>query len=109
MAERPVRADGPDAGSDVDTVCALTVKAPFYLVSELAPAMAERGHGAGINVSTMVAEYGAPGMALYGSSEAALNLLTKSWAAEYGPRGVRFNAVEPGRTGTEARPVRVRI
>ncbi|MEU8725532.1 SDR family NAD(P)-dependent oxidoreductase [Streptomyces antimycoticus] len=85
------------------------MKAPFYLVSEFAPAMAERGHGAGINVSTMVAEYGAPGMALYGSSEAALNLLTKSWAAEYGPRGVRFNAVEPGRTGTEARPVRVRI
>ncbi|AEM82456.1 SDR family NAD(P)-dependent oxidoreductase [Streptomyces violaceusniger] len=87
--------------SDVDTVYALNVKAPFYLVAELAPAMAERGYGAVINVSTMVAEYGAPGMALYGSSKAALNLLTKSWAAEYGPRGVRFNAVEPGPTRTE--------
>jgi NAD(P)-dependent dehydrogenase (short-subunit alcohol dehydrogenase family) len=40
-------------------------------------------------------------MALYGSSKAALNLLTKAWAAEYGPRGVRVNAVEPGPTRTE--------
>lgn len=87
--------------SDVDTVYALNVKAPFYLVAELAPAMAGRGRGAIVNVSTMVADYGAAGMALYGSSKAALNLLTKSWAAEYGPRGVRVNAVEPGPTRTE--------
>jgi NAD(P)-dependent dehydrogenase (short-subunit alcohol dehydrogenase family) len=87
--------------SDVDAVYALNVKAPFYLVAELAPAMAERGYGAIINVGTMVAEYGVPGMALYGSSKAALNLLTKAWAAEYGPRGVRVNAVEPGPTQTE--------
>jgi NAD(P)-dependent dehydrogenase (short-subunit alcohol dehydrogenase family) len=87
--------------SDVDAVYALNVKAPFYLVAELAPQMAERGDGAIVNVSTMVAEYGAAGMALYGSSKAALNLLTKAWAAEYGPRGVRVNAVEPGPTRTE--------
>ncbi|MEU0182005.1 SDR family oxidoreductase [Streptomyces sp. NPDC006207] len=89
--------------SDVDTVYALNVKAPFYLVAELAPAMAGRGRGRGaiVNVSTMVADYGAAGMALYGSSKAALNLLTKSWTAEYGPRRVRVNAVEPGPTRTE--------
>jgi NAD(P)-dependent dehydrogenase (short-subunit alcohol dehydrogenase family) len=40
-------------------------------------------------------------MGLYGSSKAALVLLTKSWAAEYGPRGVRVNAVSPGPTRTE--------
>jgi NAD(P)-dependent dehydrogenase (short-subunit alcohol dehydrogenase family) len=40
-------------------------------------------------------------MALYGSSKAALVLLTKSWAAEYGPSGVRVNAVSPGPTRTE--------
>ncbi|MFF4756486.1 SDR family NAD(P)-dependent oxidoreductase [Streptomyces sp. NPDC002514] len=95
---------GPTASaapSEVDTVYDLNVKAPFYLVGALAPAMAERGHGAIVNVSTMVAEYGVAGMALYGSSKAALNLLTKSWAAEFGPHGVRVNAVEPGPTRTE--------
>src|SRR5438093_532088 len=48
-----------------------------------------------------VAEDGAPGMSLYGSSKAAINLLTKTWAAEYGPSGVRVNAVSPGPTRTE--------
>ena len=52
-------------------------------------------------ISTMAADYGAPGMSLYGSSKAALNLLTKTWAAEYGPSGVRVNAVSPGPTRTE--------
>src|SRR5438132_1511417 len=49
----------------------------------------------------MVADYGAAGMSLYGSSKAAINLLTKAWAAEYGPSGVRVNAVSPGPTRTE--------
>jgi NAD(P)-dependent dehydrogenase (short-subunit alcohol dehydrogenase family) len=40
-------------------------------------------------------------MSLYGSSKAAINLLTKVWAAEYGPSGVRVNAVSPGPTRTE--------
>ncbi|MEU1628615.1 SDR family oxidoreductase [Streptomyces sp. NPDC020096] len=87
--------------SEVDAVYDVNVKAPFHLVAALAPAMAERGHGTIVNVSTMVAEYGVAGMALYGSSKAALNLLTKAWAAEFGPRGVRVNAVEPGPTRTE--------
>jgi NAD(P)-dependent dehydrogenase (short-subunit alcohol dehydrogenase family) len=86
---------------DFDSVYALNVKAPYFLVAELAPAMAQRGHGAIINVTTMAAELGAAGMSLYGSSKAALTLLTKAWAAEYGPRGVRVNAVSPGPTRTE--------
>jgi NAD(P)-dependent dehydrogenase (short-subunit alcohol dehydrogenase family) len=84
-----------------DSVYSLNVKAPYFLVAELAPLMAKRGKGAIVNVSTMVADYGAPGMSLYGSSKAAINLLTKAWAGEYGPSGVRVNAVSPGPTQTE--------
>jgi NAD(P)-dependent dehydrogenase (short-subunit alcohol dehydrogenase family) len=86
---------------DFDSVFAINVKAPFYLVAELAPAMAERGYGAIVNITTMVASFGLAGMSLYSSSKAALQLLTKSWAAEFGPKGVRVNAVSPGPTRTE--------
>jgi NAD(P)-dependent dehydrogenase (short-subunit alcohol dehydrogenase family) len=84
-----------------DRVFSINVKVPYFLVAELAPLMARKGKGAIVNLSTMVADYGAPGMSLYGSSKAAINLLTKTWAAEYGPRGVRVNAVSPGPTLTE--------
>lgn len=84
-----------------DRVFSLNVKVPYFLVAELAPLMAKKGKGAIVNLSTMAADYGAPGMSLYGSSKAAINLLTKTWAAEYGPSGVRVNAVSPGPTRTE--------
>ena len=84
-----------------DRVYSLNVKAPYFLVAELAPLMAKKGSGAIVNVSTMVADYGAYGMSLYGSSKAAINLLTKVWTAEYGPSGVRVNVVSPGPTRTE--------
>jgi NAD(P)-dependent dehydrogenase (short-subunit alcohol dehydrogenase family) len=84
-----------------DKVYSLNVKVPYFLVAELAPLMAKRGRGAIVNLSTMVADYGAPGTSLYGSSKAAINLLTKTWTAEYGRSGVRINAVSPGPTRTE--------
>jgi NAD(P)-dependent dehydrogenase (short-subunit alcohol dehydrogenase family) len=90
---------------DIDSVYEVNIKAPFHLVAALAPGMAEQGWGAIVNVSTMVASYGAVGMALYGSSKAAIDLLTKSWAAEFGPSGVRVNAVAPGPTRTEGTAV----
>ena len=84
-----------------DKVYSLNVKVPYFLVAELAPLMAKKGKGTIVNLSTMVADYGASGMSLYGSSKAAINLLTKVWTAEYGPSGVRVNAVSPGPTRTE--------
>lgn len=91
--------------ADFDGVFAVNVKVPYFLVAELAPAMAARGGGSIINVTTMVAEFGMANMAMYGASKAALELLTKSWAAEYGPSGVRVNAVSPGPTRTEGTAV----
>lgn len=49
----------------------------------------------------MVAEFGMPGTALYGASKAALVLLTKAWAAEFGPSGVRINAVNAPASGSD--------
>lgn len=99
---------GPTESFDeptLDKVFALNVKAPWFLVAGLAPAMAKRGGGAIVNVSSMVAGFGVEGMALYGSSKAALELLTKAWAVEFGPSGVRVNAVSPGPTRTEGTAV----
>ena len=76
------------------------VLTPFALVAALVPGMIDRGRGVIINVSTMVASFGNPGMSAYGASKAALDLLTKAWAAEYGPQGVRVNTVAPGPTRT---------
>src|SRR5689334_17361462 len=90
---------GPSAAAteaEFDETFALNVKVPFFLVASLAPAMVERGWGSIVNVSTMVASFGQGGMAMYGASRAALELLTKAWAAEYGGSGVRVNAVAPG-------------
>jgi NAD(P)-dependent dehydrogenase (short-subunit alcohol dehydrogenase family) len=88
--------------AEFDQAFTVNVKVPFFLVAALAPAMAARGHGAIVSTSTMVASFGQPGLAAYGASRAALELLTKAWAAEYGPCGVRVNAVAPGPTRTSA-------
>jgi NAD(P)-dependent dehydrogenase (short-subunit alcohol dehydrogenase family) len=95
---------GPTAETsdeDIDSVYAVNVKAPFILVASLAPGMDDRGRGSIVNVLTMVAQFGMTGMGLYGSSKAALMLLTRAWAAEFGHAGVRVNAVSPGPTRTE--------
>jgi len=86
--------------SAFDETFEVNVKAPFLLTAGIAPRMVERGHGTIINVTTMVAEFGMAGLSAYGASKAAVALLTKAWAAEYGPQGVRVNAVSPAPTHT---------
>ena len=94
----PTAATGED---QFDRAFDVNVTVPFFLVAALAPRMAARGSGSIVNVTSMVADFGVRFMALYGSTKAALTLLTKAWAAEYGPQGVRVNAVSPGPTRTE--------
>jgi NAD(P)-dependent dehydrogenase (short-subunit alcohol dehydrogenase family) len=64
--------------------------------------MASRGHGAIINVSSWTATIGMPMGSLYAASKAAIEQLTRSWAAEFGPSGVRVNSISPGITRTAA-------
>ncbi|MGH3165300.1 MAG: SDR family NAD(P)-dependent oxidoreductase [Trebonia sp.] len=76
------------------------LRAPFLLVKHLAPGMATRGGGAIVNVSTFGASVAGRGGGIYGASKAALELMTLVWADEFGPDGIRVNAVAAGPTRT---------
>jgi NAD(P)-dependent dehydrogenase (short-subunit alcohol dehydrogenase family) len=102
--EEVVSAIGADGGDARFSAADLPVPAD---VSRLAGEVGDvdilvnaKGGSAIINVSTMVADFGMAGMSAYEVSKAATNLLTKAWAAEYGPLGVRVNAVSPGPSRT---------
>jgi NAD(P)-dependent dehydrogenase (short-subunit alcohol dehydrogenase family) len=81
---------------DFDSMFASNVRAPFYLVAAFAPAMAARGRGSIVNISSMAGRIGLLNGAAYGATKAAVASLTQSWTAEYSPRGVRVNAVAAG-------------
>jgi NAD(P)-dependent dehydrogenase (short-subunit alcohol dehydrogenase family) len=77
------------------------VRGSYFLAAGLVPGMLERGHGSIINVTSMVASKGVPGAGAYSASKAAVESFTRTWAAEFGSRGVRVNSVAPGPTKTE--------
>ena len=79
-----------------DAMYASNVRAPFIMVAGVAPGMARRGHGSIINVGSMAGSVGLAGGAAYGATKAAIDALTRSWAAEYSEQGVRINTVAPG-------------
>ncbi|WP_067893579.1 SDR family NAD(P)-dependent oxidoreductase [Nocardia vaccinii] len=87
-----------------DRVYAVNVKAPFFLTQTIAPAMIEAGGGVIINLGSWVARLSVPVGALYASTKGAMETLTRAWSAEFGPRGVRVNAISPGviRPGDQA-------
>jgi meso-butanediol dehydrogenase/(S,S)-butanediol dehydrogenase/diacetyl reductase len=86
------------ATSDEDwrTVHAVTLDGTFFGVRGAVRAMAERGGGSIINVSSGAALGGEPGLAAYGAAKAAVVNLTQTAAVENGPSGVRVNAILPG-------------
>ena len=65
-----------------------------------------RGTGAIVNIGSTSGLRGSSGSALYGMTKAAMHSLTTSWADEYGPSGVRVNAVAigPGATALTRTP-----
>jgi NAD(P)-dependent dehydrogenase (short-subunit alcohol dehydrogenase family) len=79
-----------------DRVYSVNVKAPFFLTQAIAPAMIEQGGGVIINLGSWVSRLSVPVGALYASTKGALETLTRAWAAEFGPQGIRVNAVSPG-------------
>jgi NAD(P)-dependent dehydrogenase (short-subunit alcohol dehydrogenase family) len=63
--------------------------------------MLDRGRGSVLNIVSVAGIDPMPGIALYSASKAALILLTRAWAREFGPRGVRVNAIAPGLIQTD--------
>src|SRR4051794_7400550 len=84
----------------IDQALATNIKAVILLTGLVAPVMADRGAGAIVNVGSINGLVGMAHSALYSATKAAIHSLTKSWAAEYGPSGVRVNTVAPGPTVT---------
>jgi NAD(P)-dependent dehydrogenase (short-subunit alcohol dehydrogenase family) len=84
-----------------DGLFASNVRAPFFLVAAFAPRMAAKGHGSIVNLGSMAGQIGLAGGAVYGATKSALSSLTRSWAAEFSPSGVRVNAVAAGPVFTE--------
>jgi NAD(P)-dependent dehydrogenase (short-subunit alcohol dehydrogenase family) len=85
-----------------DEMFAANVRSAYQLVAALAPGMAERGHGSIVSVDSMAGHVGLSGAAAYGATKAALTAMSRAWAAEYSPSGVRVNTVAPGPAYTGA-------
>lgn len=96
----PATATEDLADDELDAMLAINIRAPHVLVGAVAPAMAQRGSGFIVNIGSWMAKVGSPFAAMYTATKAADEQLTRSWAAEYGPRGVRVNALAPGATLT---------
>ena len=91
-----------------DQLFAANVRSAYYLVAAIAPGMAKRGTGSIINLGSMAGQIGLAGGAAYGATKAALASLTRSWAAEFSPQGVRVNTIAPGPAYTDgASPDRI--
>lgn len=84
----------------IDQAFAISVRSAFLLTGLVAPTMVARGGGAILNLGSISGFGGMANSALYNATKATVHSLTKSWAAEYGPGGVRVNAVAPGPTLT---------
>ena len=67
-----------------------------FCARAIAPAMMDRGSGHIINFTSINGVHPAPGVGLYGPTKAAMANMTQAMAIEWGPRGVRVNAIAPG-------------
>ena len=85
-----------------DTVWLANVRGLFQLSQLVAAGMAERGQGAIVHLSSILARLGVANRCAYIASKGAVEGLTRAMALELGPKGVRVNAVAPGLIATEA-------
>ncbi|MEM9781607.1 MAG: SDR family oxidoreductase [Pseudomonadota bacterium] len=88
--------------ADAERVIAVNATAAYALTRAAAPAMAAAGGGAVINITSIAGPRARPGDPAYTMAKGALEALTRSHAVEFGPSGIRVNAIAPGFMATEA-------
>jgi NAD(P)-dependent dehydrogenase (short-subunit alcohol dehydrogenase family) len=82
-----------------DEMIAVHVKGVYFLTQTLLPLLAD---GATIvNVSTGLTRFAFPGLSAYAAAKGAVEVLTRHWALELGPRGITVNTVAPGAIETD--------
>ncbi|WP_394353865.1 glucose 1-dehydrogenase [Spirosoma taeanense] len=96
-ASNPVFGPALDCdGNAFDKIMQANVKAPFELSKLCYPSMKARGGGSIIMMSSIAGHTPDPGLGIYSVSKASLNMCTKVLAKEWGPDGIRVNAICPG-------------
>ncbi|MCX4241948.1 SDR family NAD(P)-dependent oxidoreductase [Paraliomyxa miuraensis] len=95
---------GPSLETDtsmLDKMVDVNIKSAFRLVHRVVPGMIERGGGSVLNIVSISGLKPQAGGLLYSFTKAGLIMLTRSWAREFGPHGVRVNAIAPGLIQTD--------
>jgi 3-oxoacyl-[acyl-carrier protein] reductase len=82
--------------AEFDRIQSINVRAPFRLMQGIGGAMARAGRGSIVNVSSTAAEVIRGNGVPYGASKASLEYVSRAFALEYGPAGVRVNCARPG-------------
>lgn len=85
----------------LDKIVEINIKAALRLIRLTAPRMIERGGGSIINIASIAGLQPQPGGLLYSFTKAGLIMLTRVWAREFGPHGIRVNAIAPGLVQTD--------
>src|SRR4029453_8824291 len=85
----------------LDKMVEVNVKSALRLVRLTVPKMIERKRGSIINVASIAGLQPQPGGLLYSFTKAGLIMMTRTWAREFGPHGVRVNAIAPGLIQTD--------
>lgn len=88
------------AEQDFDRVLDVNLKGVFNCTQAVVPYMVEKGSGKIINTSSVSGVYGNVGQTNYAATKAAVVGMTKTWAKEFGRKGINVNAVAPGFTKT---------
>jgi 3-oxoacyl-[acyl-carrier protein] reductase len=87
--------------ADWDEVVATDLTAAYHTCRAVLPSMVERGSGSIVNMASRLGQMGVAETAAYSAAKAGLIGLTRSLAREFGPRGIRINAVAPAVTITD--------